>query len=254
MHIAGPFSRFPLREVRTFQPDEATLEDYARTCQAIGVDRMVIVQPSVYGVDNACTLESVEASRRRARAVVVVDPAISDSEILEMHERGARGIRIQLYATGGLSLDVLQTLAERVKDLGWHIQLFLDAESLPDIAERLWNSPVPIVFDHMAHIQPGHDDNSPGFRILLELLKSGRAWVKLSNALFQPSKARARALIDCNPSQVLWGSDWPHIAYKSESPDDGKLVDQLFDWASDEAILRKILVDNPTRLYFEDRR
>jgi len=253
LHIVGPLDRFPLRETRTFQPGQALLEDYRNMAETVGIERMVIVQPSFFGTDNSCTLNAVAVVGDKARAVVVVDPRIGDTELSDLHAQGARGIRIQTYAEGGLSLDVLEHLAERIQPFGWHIQLFLDAESLPDIADRLWSCPVQLVFDHMAHIHKNNGIQSPGFRVLLDLLASGRAWVKLSNALFEPSVARARALVECNPSRVVWGSDWPHVAYKAEAPDDGHLLDALFDWVPDERTSKLILVDNPKRLYFDDR-
>lgn len=252
MHIVGPFARYPLRETRTFVPPEATLDDYRATARTVGIDRMVIVQPSFFGTDNACTLDAAAAMEGRARAVVVVAPDATEDELRSMHGRGARGVRLQGVASGGLSLDSLEQVAARIRPLGWHVQLYLDSRRLPDLAERLRRLPVDVVFDHMAHVERASGVDEAGFRVLLDLLASGRAWVKLSNALFPASAERARRLIAANPERALWGSDWPHVAYGEDPPEDGALLDALADWAGSEATRRRILVDNPSSLYFRE--
>lgn len=250
MHVVGPYAAYPLRETRSFTPPESTLDDYRATALTVGIDRMVVVQPSFFGTDNACTLDSVARMEGRARAVVVVDPGIADDALQAMHDRGARGVRLQMVAAGGLSLDNIERVADRIRLLGWHVQLYLDARRLPDLAGRLRRLPVDVVFDHMAHVEPDSGVDEEGFRILLDLLAGGRAWVKLSNALFPACADRARRLIAANPERALWGSDWPHVAYGGAPPDDGALLDALADWAGDEATRRRVLVDNPTALYF----
>lgn len=168
-----------------------------------------------------------------------------------MHQRGARGVRAQMVAKGGLSFDALESVSARIASFGWHLQLYLDARDLPDLVGRLRRLPVPLVFDHMAHVLELSGTDEPGFRILLDLLAEGRAWVKLSNALFPPSRERARLLAQANPERILWGSDWPHVAHSDGVPDDGALLDALADWFPDEQLRRKALVVNPDRLYFQ---
>jgi predicted TIM-barrel fold metal-dependent hydrolase len=252
MHIVGPLSRYPLRDTRTFVPPEALLEDYLRTAALMGTERMVIVQPSFFGTDNACTLDAVGRAGDRARAVVVIDPEISDEALKDMHARGARGVRLQVIATGGLSLDLLEHVAKRIQPFGWHVQLYMDARNLPPLVDRLKRLPVDVVFDHMAHVIRTSGEDDPGFDALLDLMKEGRAWTKLSNAVFPPSSERARRLIDANPERVVWGSDWPHVAYSEATPDDGALMDLMADWAQDEKTRRQVLADNATRLYFSN--
>ncbi|MGE3065867.1 MAG: amidohydrolase family protein [Hyphomicrobiaceae bacterium] len=252
MHILGPYAEYPLRETRTYSPGESLLSDYQRMTAIVGIDRMVIVQPSSYAMDNRCTLAAVASAKGKARCVVVVPPDTDASDLRAMHEHGARGVRIQSLGKGGLSLDAFEAIADRIKDLGWHIQVFLDASQLPALADRFRRSPVDIVFDHMGQIDAGYGMDTPGFKILLELLSSGKAWVKLSNALFPPSAERARSLYVCNPERVVWGSDWPHLAYLTQAPDDGALATAVLNWFPDGATRRRVLVDNPTRLYFRD--
>lgn len=251
MHIVGPAARYPFTAVRSVSPPEAHWSDYRRTAAKLGLDRNVIVQPSFYGSDNACTLDAVAQSSGRARAVVVVGAEASPDDIRDLHDRGARGVRVQMVAKGGVNFDVIETVSACIAPFGWHLQVYLDARELPALGGRLRKLPVPIVFDHMAHVDEESGIHEPGFDLLLELLAQGRAWVKLSNAFFPPSAERARALIDANPERVLWGSDWPHVAHQEAGvPDDGELVNMVADWAPDEGLRHKMLVDNPARLYF----
>lgn len=253
MHIVGPQARYPFTPVRSLSPPEGSWADYRRTAQQLGLARSVIVQPSFYGADNRCTLDAVDESEGRARAVVVVGPGISKAEIASMHARGARGVRVQVISKGGIGFDTIEPLAELIAPFGWHLQLYLDAEDLPPLIERLRRLPVPLVFDHMAHVVEAHGIEGRGFALLLDLLASGRAWAKLSNALFPPSKARAQALVEASPERVLWGTDWPHVAHSEAGvPDDGALLDELADWVPDAAQRARILVANPDRLYFHD--
>src|SRR5262249_6514180 len=120
----------------------------------------------------------------------------------------------------------------------------------PDLANRLRQLPVDIVFDHMAHVDAASGVEEPGFRILLDLLAEGRCWVKLSNGRFAPDGERARRLVAANPERVLWGSDWPHVSHEGDAPDDGELLDRLRDWVPDDNVRRAVLVENPARLYF----
>lgn len=250
MHIVGPYSAYPLQETRSLQPPEATLDDYRRVQRITGLSRNVIVQPSFFAKDNRCTLESTQALGANARAVVVIDPDIDDSELAAMHRAGARGVRIQRVVAGGASIADIETLAACIQPFGWHIQLYLDAEDLVDLVPTLRRLPVDVVFDHMAHVRRGSTLTSAGFAALLGLLDGGRTWVKLSNARFEPDGERARRLIAANPERMLWGSDWPHVAYEENVPDEGKLLDLLAQWAPDEDERRRILVDNPASLYF----
>lgn len=251
MHVVGPLARYPLRETRSLRPLEATLDDYRTTMRSVGLTRHVIVQPSFFAKDNACTLAAAAAMGAQARAVVVVDPDIDTATLQAMHASGARAVRIQRVVAGGASIEDMAALAERIAPLGWHLQLFIDATDIEPLLPTLRRLPVPVVFDHMAHVQQASPMQHPGFEGLLSLLAEGRAWVKLSNARFVPDAARARRLVQANPARVLWGSDWPHVAYHQGTvPAEGELLDLLAEWVPDAAIRQRILVDNPDALYF----
>ena len=253
MHIVGPQASYPFTATRSLSPPEATWRDYRGTMRVLGLSRCVIVQASFYGADNRCTLDAVAESEGCARAVVVVAPDVTRDEIARMHAQGARGVRLQMVAKGGVDLGAMEPIAAQIAPFGWHLQLYLDAEELPALAARLRGLPVPLVFDHMAHVVRGNGLDSPGFRLLIDLLGEGRAWVKLSNALFTPSAERARRLVAANPERVLWGTDWPHVALGEDGvPDDAALVDDLAAWIPDPAVRRQALVTNPDALYFRD--
>ncbi|TWG96406.1 putative TIM-barrel fold metal-dependent hydrolase [Mesorhizobium sp. J18] len=250
MHIVGPLDRFPYRVERGLKPPEATWDDYARVAAHLGIKRCVVVQPSFYATDNDCTLDAVERAGGKARAVVVVDGDVTAQRLRDLHGRGARGIRSQTIAPGGLSLDDLKRLAPLMRDLDWHLQLYVDEGDLPRIAPELRSFGVPLVFDHMAQTRLLDRYDCAGFAELLRLLESGDAWVKLSAAHFEPSAARARLLGAANPERIVWGTDWPHVSYAGDPPDDGALLDVVAEWFDDETVRRRLLVDNPDRLYF----
>lgn len=250
MHIIGPLDRFPLRETRSLTPPAATVDDYRAVMKTTGFERTVVVQPSSYAKDNECTLSAVESFDGQARAIVVIDAHVDEEVLAAMHSRGARGARVQRVVAGGASIEDIAEIASKISPFGWHLQLFLDASELAELKPVLARLPVDIVFDHMAIVRDNASLKDPGFKVLLDLLDSGKAWVKLANAFSVPDAERARTLIRANHHQVLWGSDWPHVGYRDQPPDDGKLVDSLFDWAETDDVARRILVDNPDRLYF----
>ncbi len=250
IHVLGPYDRHPLLETGTVDPPEAPLEAYRRLVMPLGVERVVVVQPSMYRYDNRPTLEAVAALGEAARAVVVVDPAVTAAELQTLHRQGARGVRLQKVAKGGLGFEHLESIAAKVAPLGWHLQFWIDAREVPELLPRLQALPLPIVFDHAAKILPDSAENEPGFQALLELLAGGQAWVKLGNPLHEITQARARALFQANPARVVWGSDWPDCVGREVIAGGGLLLAELAAWFPDEAARRKVLVDNPARVYF----
>lgn len=258
-HILGPLERFPFVAARTYTPPEALLSAYEHMLSTLGLTRAVIVQPSVYGTDNRAMLAAIEAGGGAFRGVAVVDAAVSDQELARLHAAGIRGIRINPLYTAAAGLDDCTGLAQRIRDLGWHLQLFMNVGTLtPEILSVLDRLPVPMVFDHMGYmpVEKGLDD--PGFRWLLDRLAGGQTWVKLSAAYYlgkDPGPAYAdvspfaRALIDANPGRCLWASNWPHPMTAKPMANDADLLDLLAQWAPDPALQRRILVDNPAALY-----
>ncbi|WP_441650054.1 amidohydrolase family protein [Cupriavidus sp. M-11] len=223
----------------------------------MGIGRMVIVQASPYGMDNRCLLDSIALlGEERTRGIAVIDPAITDEELERMHEAGVRGIRFNAIS-GGTPLEHLDVLAARIERFGWHIQLWVKGERIPSLESRLLDLPVHVAIDHMGQVSPAKGLAHPEFLSLLRLLRSGRAWIKLSGYRASAQEFPhgdmldpIRAIIAAAPERCVWGSDWPHpLLEHRKMPDAGKLVDLLAAWAGDTAMFEKILVSNPANLY-----
>jgi predicted TIM-barrel fold metal-dependent hydrolase len=272
-HIHADPEKFPFFADRVYTPELASPEEMTALHKALHIERVVIVTPSVYGPDNSATLYGMKARGPTARGVAVIGGKTPDSDLDMMQQAGIRGIRLNL-ATGGVNDPNIgrprfQAAVERVKARGWHVQLFTSLGMISGIKDLVAASPVPVVFDHFGGAQADLGLDQPGFADLLELVKSGKAHVKISGA-YRASKLApdypdaaplARALIDANSERIIWGTDWPHP--DSVTPpghkisevtpllqiDDGRLFNQLALWAPNEVVRRAILVDNPARLY-----
>ena len=273
-HIHPAPEKFPFFAGRVYTPELASPEEMTALHKALRMERVVIVTPSIYGTDNSATLFGMKARGATARGVAVIDDKTSEADLDGMGTAGIRGIRLNL-ATGGtndpnVGRQRLQAGIARVKARdGWHVQMFTSLAMVSAIKDIVAASPVPLVFDHFGGAQATLGVEQPGFADLVELVKSGKAYVKISGA-YRASKLGpeytdciplARALIEANSDRIVWGTDWPHP--DSVTPpgkkvtdvtpvfqiDDGKLLNQLPVWTSDAAVRKKILVDNPARLY-----
>lgn len=262
-HIFGPVSRYPLSPKRLFTPPDVTVRQYRELLATLGVERAVLVTPSVYGMDNERQFDALVEMQGQWRGVAVVPTDVGDGELERLHGAGFRGVRVNLFAKSGLMLDDLEAIAARISAFKWHVQLHVDARSLEELVPRLRRLPVDVVFDHMGHVPAAAGVGHPGFAALLGLMQQGRFWVKLS-APYRLSELPypyddvtpfARALIAAAPDRVVWGSDWPHPAVPGHMPanfvmpNDGDLLDILALWTDDPAQQRKILLDNPRRIY-----
>jgi predicted TIM-barrel fold metal-dependent hydrolase len=272
-HIHGDPAKFPFFEGRVYTPELASPEEMAALHKALQIERVVIVTPSVYGTDNSATLFGIKARGASARGVAVIDDKTPEADLDAMDRAGIRGIRLNL-ATGGVNDPSLgrprfQAAVERVKNRNWHVQLFTTLSMISAIKDLVAASPVPVVFDHFGGAQAKLGVEQPGFSDLLELVKSGKTYVKISGAYrasklapdYADSAPLARALIAANSDRIVWGTDWPHpnsVTPPDRKPtdltpllqiDDGRLLNQLPVWAPDAAVRKKILVDNPARLY-----
>jgi D-galactarolactone isomerase len=251
-------ARYPADPKASLRPADALVDDYRALQKRLGVTRHVIVQPSTYGVDNRGTLDALTAFGAEARAVVVVNDTVTDAELKRLHGLGARGIRFNLAQAGATTPEMIEPLAKRVAPLGWHIQINAPAATIGDLMPVFGRVPTPVVFDHFAHVPQPEGVNHPLFAAVRGLLDKGRAWVKLSGAYgesrvgpptYADAGVVARAYIAAAPERLVWGSDWPHPTERAK-PDDAVLFDLLTDWAPDERVRHRILVENPTALYF----
>ena len=241
---------------RSYTAPTASLNDYSNMQSAVGLHRAVIVQPSIYGTDNRTTLQSMPEDGSM-RAIVVVNDDIELDDMKILASKGAVGVRANMLFASNAKLARLQELANKMAELDWHLQILADVSNLPELAHLADDLPVPLVFDHMGHVPVSKGVDEPGFQTLLRLLGRGDVWVKLSGAYritadrtgdYSDVAPTAKALISANPDRLVWGSDWPHPSFDGPMPNDGDLIDGLFDWANEETA-RRILVDNPERLY-----
>ena len=272
VHVFGKAAEFPFAARRGYTPPPASTEELLALQRGLSLSRVVIVQPSIYGSDNSCTLDGMRRLGDRARGVAVIDDATSNAALDEMHQAGVRGIRVNLETAGKTDPDAarrnLLAAVERVAPRGWHVQVYTRLSVVSALADEITRLSVPIVIDHFGGAQASAGIRQPGFSDLLALVKAGYAYVKVSAAYRSSEKAPAyddvaplaRALIDANPDRIVWGTDWPHphaappgAAFDQVAPlydiDDGLALNQLASWAPDAAIRHKILVDNPARLY-----
>jgi predicted TIM-barrel fold metal-dependent hydrolase len=256
MHIYD--SRFPVAPNATLRPPDASIDAYRLHQRRLGTTRTIVVNPSTYGTDNSCTLDAMAEFGDTARGVAVVDTSVTDAELERLNVLGVRGVRFNFVQSGATTLEMLEPLSKRVNDLGWHLQLHMLGDQIVAAASLLHRLPSPIIFDHLARIpQPAGVDH-PAFAAVLDLLDKGRTWVKLSGAYmntktgspYPDASLIARAFVKAAPERLVWASDWPHPTEQAdEKPNDAILFDVLADWAPDEAIRNRILVDNPAALY-----
>jgi predicted TIM-barrel fold metal-dependent hydrolase len=255
-HIFGPFDRFPMSPGRSYTPPEALVPRYLRLAETIGIERMVVVQASIYGTDNAVTLDAIsQFGLNRARGVAVIDDSFDEAALKRLHGQGIRGVRFNMVSGNGTPEDQLEALARRVAPLGWHIQVYADGAKLQELGPLLARLPVEVVIDHCGGVEAAAGLGHPQFQALLRLLDTGRAWIKVcsyrassAGAPWTDVEPNVKALVAAAPDRCVWGTDWPH-ARMNPAPEAGLLLDQFFGWVPDTAVRQRILVDNPERLY-----
>ena len=267
-HIHGDPAKFPWFAGRTYTPEQALPEEMSALHKAIKMQRVVIVTPSVYGTDNSASIYGMQARGKDARGVAVIDEKTTEGELDKLASVGFKGIRLNL-ATSGVSDPAVArkrflAAAERVKSRGWHVQLNTSLAVISAMKDALAASPVPVVFDHYGGADEAHGVTQPGFSDLVDLVKSGKAFVKISVTAgprenYTHFTPLAQMLIAANVDRILWGTNWPHPNSASgRKPtevtplwpvDDAFVLNLLPAWAPDAGVRRKILVDNPAKLY-----
>ena len=263
-HVCGPARLFPYAQERIYTPPDATVESYQALLQMLGIDRAVLVQPSVYGTDNQAMLAALKAHPKQFRGVAVIPNQLSDVSdryLEELHLAGVRGIRCNIVdvadKSAGLPIQTLKALAERIKPFGWHLELLMHVNEYPDLATVFKKFPVDLVFGHFGYSHAKQGIADKGFEGLLELMRNGQAWVKMTgpyricdgNLPYTEMRPFNDAVIRANPKRLIWGSDWPHVMVKKQMPHDADLCELLGAWISDDSLRKAILVDNPCILY-----
>ena len=256
LHLFGPQNRYPLVPLREYTPQLITPAMARQLFATLGIERAVVIQPSVYGEDNRAQLEGAREIGIPTRAVVVARHDTSDTELAALHAQGARGLRYVLAHPGGLPLEDLERWAARAKELGWHIQFLAKGPQLLEIAARIEKLACPAVIDHIGMFDPRQGVDQPVFQAVLRLVRQGH-WVKLSGAYrlseepppYPELKPYVERLVAARPDRIVWASDWPHVFIKRPMPNTTDLIDALADWVPDEATRNRILADNAAALY-----
>jgi len=258
-HIFGPGDVYPYAPERSYTPPDAPLARFKQLQRTLGLERAVLVNASCHGNDNTVILDAIAQSSGKYRGVANVDAEIADAELERLHAGGVRGIRFNFvqHLGGTPDLDEFDSLVQRVRPLEWHVVLHFDAADLVEFREMLRALPVPFVIDHMGRVPTNDGLEQEPFRILLQTLRMENCWVKICGAErissmgppFMDAVPFAHALLAVAPDRVLWGTDWPHPNIKKHMPNDGDLVDLIPLYMPDAALQKKVLVENPHRLY-----
>lgn len=255
-HVFGPAAKFPYAPNRKYTPEDAPKEALARLHKLLGVERVVIVQASCHGHDNAAMLDAIASDPKRFRGVSIGDDSLREADYRKLHDAGIRGVRFNFVKhLGGMpDMAVFNRVVERIKPLGWHVVFHMDAKDIEELSPILINLPVVAVIDHMGRVPSSAGTEQPAFKKLLEMFKREHIWIKVTGAerISMPPYAEAvpiaAALVRAAPDRVLWGTDYPHPNSTHEA-DEADLVDLVPKFAPDAATQQKLLVDNPARLY-----
>ena len=257
-------SHFSLFEGRGYNPPDSTLEDLIHLHQTLGIDRVVFTQPSVYGVDNSAILKGMnvlnEKIPSKARGVCAIKMDASENFLQELHEQGIRGVRLNLDNKGGMPLELkeISKLEDKIKGLGWHLEYLFPGKDIVELEPVLSSASVPISIGHFAYQPATAGINSDGFKTLLKLVKDGNTWIKISGANrvsetdlppYDDVLPMARALVEANSDNVMWGTDWPHPNKYEVNPNDGDLVNWFGEWITDDTMRKQIMVTNSELFY-----
>jgi len=263
-HVFGPGDVFPFAPERKYTPCDAPKEKLWQLRDQLGFERNVIVQATCHGADNSALVDAVRHSNGKARGVASVRRDISDEELRALHDAGVRGVRFSFVKrlVDALPHDTLREVGERIQSLGMHLVIYFESPDLPDLYEFLASLPGTIVFDHMGRPDVSKDPHGDEFDLFVKLLsESENRWAKVScpDRLsiggppgYDDVVPFAKRVVEAFPDRVLWGTDWPHPNMKSHMADDGKLVDYIAKIAETKELQRKLLVDNPMRLYWPE--
>ena len=261
-HVFGPGGRFPYAPERKYTPTDAPKEALFALRDHLGFARNVLVQGTCHGADNRALMDALRASGGRARGVATVRREVTDAQLADLHDAGVRGVRFNFVKrlVDVTPPDVLLEIARRIQPLGWHVVVYFEAQDLPDLEPFFAQLPTTVVVDHMGRPDVRQSVDGPEFACFLKLMRQHpHVWSKVSGAerlsISGPPDYRdfvpfARRVVESFPDRVLWGTDWPHPNLKTHMPDDGDLVDLIPQIAPTPDLQRRLLVDNPMRLYW----
>lgn len=262
-HVFGPGDEFPYAPQRKYTPCDAPKQKLWELRDHLGFERNVIVQATCHGADNRAMVDALHASNNRARGVATVTRDFTDAQLRELDAAGVRGVRFNFVKrlVDVTPREVLVEIAERIQPLGWHIVIYFEAPDLPELYEFVASLPTVVVVDHMGRPDVTQPLTAPGFELFVKLMRHHEnIWSKVSGAErlsrsgppeYEDFVPFARRIVETFSDRVLWGTDWPHPNLKTHMPDDGQLVDLLPRIAPTQLLRKKLLVDNPHRLYWK---
>ena len=258
-HVFGPHEVFPYHPKSTYHPPDGPKEKLAELHNLLGIERAVIVQASCHGPDNRAMMDALAHDPKRYRGVCIANDSFSDEEFADLDVGGVRGIRFNFvtHLGGTPDLDMMKRVLERVKPLGWHLVIHVNAEDIISFEEFFLQFDMDIIVDHMGRVPTADGVHQKAFQILKSFLERENWWVKICGSErisaagppFYDAIPYAQELVELAADRTLWGTDWPHPNIKKFMPNDGDLLDLVPLLARDESLQRKILVDNPARLY-----
>jgi len=264
MHICGPGSEFPYDGRRIYTPPDALVPAYIQVMNSLGIERVVLVQPSIYGADNRVLLKAMidlSAAGYASRAVAVVGFDVRDEQLQTLDRAGVRGLRYNLVdvadPTVGAPIEKIRWIAERIARLGWHVEFLAHVDDYPDLVSIFRDFPTDIVFGHVGYVRIGKTTEDAGFQAMLELASMGKCWIKVTAPYrisagaipYSDAEGFVRSAVNAAPDRIVWGTDWPHVKISKPMPHDADMCDSFYDWVTDEGMRKRILVDNPTQLY-----
>jgi len=262
VHVFEP--GYALSPSRGYNPPHSTLADLKHLHATLGIGRVVFTQPSVYGTDNSAILDAMaalsEETPHRARAVVALDMKVTEKKLAALDASGVRGVRLNFDNKGGMPIAIAQIpeLAARIRPFGWHLEFLFPGKDIVELMPVFTALKVPVSIAHFAYQSATAGIAAAGFRALIELVRRGNTWIKISGANrvsatdlppYDDVKPMAQALIAAAPGRIMWGTDWPHPNKYVANPNDGDLVDAFGDWVGDDRMRRKIMVDTPAAFY-----
>jgi predicted TIM-barrel fold metal-dependent hydrolase len=258
-HIFGPAAKFPYDPKASYHPPDSPFEGLQELHKVLGLERAVIVHASCHGADMRATLDGIARSKGAYRGTAIIDETYTDKDFQRMHDGGIRGMRFNFvqHLGGRPDMAFFHRTVQRLPELGWHLILHLDASDLVELNDVFRKIPVPMVIDHMGRVKASEGLEQQPFKVLLEWMRNDKFWVKVCGPERVSSKGPpfddavpfARALIAAAPDRILWGTDWPHPNVGKHMPNDGDLMDLFAQMATTPELQKKILVDNPARLY-----
>jgi predicted TIM-barrel fold metal-dependent hydrolase len=259
VHVYGGPRASPLSPTRAYDPPAAGIDDVRRVHSLLGIERAVIIQPTVYGTDHRVMLDALKRDPDRYRGIALVDDTVSDEQLQALHRAGVRSARFNFLSSLNFQWDPakINRTFSRIGRLGWAVSVHGTIDELMDRYDLLKGVRHSIIVDHMAHWELSTGTSSRGYDFLRARLQEGNWWIKLSNgdrisrtgAPYEDTVDFVQSLIAIQPDRMIWGTDWPHVLYDGTTPNDADLVELFFRYVPDSSLRQKILVDNPARLF-----